>query len=151
MSDTDNKVGRVAQLVEVRVQVADDADKEQEEGAVDDANTNQRLAAEQAAPAKRDANFGEGDDHLTEEAVPGDTAELIAARTDEDKDDDTVDDDTNEEGDGDIESLPEIQDQKNDMSLYDTWMGVLSSTSLQYFVRIVPSSAAGVVVLDDFE
>lgn len=35
-----------------------------------------------------------------------------------------------------------------DVSEYDTWMGLVSSTELQYFVRIVPSSEVGVVLLN---
>ena len=31
----------------------------------------------------------------------------------------------------------------------DTWMGMLSSTSMHYFVRIVPSADVGVVFLDE--
>ena len=31
----------------------------------------------------------------------------------------------------------------------DTWLGVLSSTQVHYFVRIVPSLAAGVIFLQD--
>mmetsp|Transcript_17583 Transcript_17583/g.43253 ORF Transcript_17583/g.43253 Transcript_17583/m.43253 type:complete len:869 (+) Transcript_17583:107-2713(+) len=38
---------------------------------------------------------------------------------------------------------------ERDYSSYDTWMGVLSATSVKYFVRIVPSSEVGVVSLTD--
>lgn len=38
---------------------------------------------------------------------------------------------------------------ERDYSSYDTWMGVLSATSVKYFVRIVPSSEVGVVSLSD--
>ena len=36
-----------------------------------------------------------------------------------------------------------------DFSSYDTWMGILSSSQIKYFVRIVPSSEVGVVSIDD--
>lgn len=38
---------------------------------------------------------------------------------------------------------------ERDYSTYDTWMGVLSATSVKYFVRIVASSEVGVVSLSD--
>ena len=38
---------------------------------------------------------------------------------------------------------------ERDYSSYDTWMGVLSASSIKYFVRIVPSSEVGAVALDD--
>jgi UDP-glucuronate 4-epimerase len=40
---------------------------------------------------------------------------------------------------------------ERDFSSYDTWMGVLSASSVKYFVRIVPSSEVGVVSLDDYK
>jgi dTDP-4-dehydrorhamnose reductase len=40
---------------------------------------------------------------------------------------------------------------ERDPSSYDIWMGVLSASSLKYFVRIVPSIEVGVVSLTDFE
>lgn len=36
---------------------------------------------------------------------------------------------------------------ERDFSSYDTWMGILSSSSTKYFVRIVPSSKVGVVLI----
>eukprot|EP00980_Cylindrotheca_fusiformis_P010025 scaffold2214_cov139-Cylindrotheca_fusiformis.AAC.22 len=38
---------------------------------------------------------------------------------------------------------------ERDHSSYDTWMGVLSASSVKYFVRIVASSEVGVVSLED--
>jgi UDP-glucuronate 4-epimerase len=40
---------------------------------------------------------------------------------------------------------------ERDLSSYDTWMGVLSSSSTKYFVRIVPSHEVGVVSLDEYK
>lgn len=146
---------RGAQLVKVQnedeadatTDVAKDTD-EQTVGAV--VGNQEGDPGENNQAAKRDANFGDGDDQVTEEQAPGDGgAEVIAARNNEDNDDENVDDDNEDEG-GDVPSHPDVHGQERDMSAYDTWMGVLSSTSLQYFVRIVPSSEAGVVVLDDF-
>jgi UDP-glucuronate 4-epimerase len=45
-----------------------------------------------------------------------------------------------------VEAFPD-----RDPSSYDTWMGVLSSTSVHYFVRIVPSSEVGATYLDDYK
>lgn len=54
-----------------------------------------------------------------------------------------------DEGMGDDEAdAPDILSER-DYSSYDTWMGVLSASSVKYFVRIVPSSEVGVVSLDD--
>lgn len=44
------------------------------------------------------------------------------------------------------ESVPD-----RDHSSYDTWMGILSSTNVQYFVRIVPSSEVGATYLEDYK
>ena len=64
--------------------------------------------------------------------------------TDEEEDDGDGDEDE-EEMDGD-----EATDEPDqDISSYDTWMGVLSSPSAHYFVRIVPSDEVGVVYLED--
>lgn len=46
------------------------------------------------------------------------------------------------------EDMPAVE---RDFSAYDAWMGVLSATSVKYFVRIVPSSEVGVVSLHDYE
>jgi len=40
------------------------------------------------------------------------------------------------------------EDLERDFSAYDTWMGILSSSSVKYFVRIVKSSEVGVVSID---
>jgi UDP-glucuronate 4-epimerase len=45
-----------------------------------------------------------------------------------------------------VEAFPD-----RDPSSYDTWMGVLSSTSVHYFVRIVSSSEVGASYLDDYK
>jgi UDP-glucuronate 4-epimerase len=57
-----------------------------------------------------------------------------------------------EEGDtdiGDDEPADPAELLPHDYSSYDAWMGVLSASSVKYFVRIVPSSEVGVVSLDD--
>ncbi|CAB9506168.1 glucuronate 4-epimerase [Seminavis robusta] len=158
-SDAARKTGRGAQLVQVvgggqgsagnGVQETDAVDQKNPEGQ----DPRQPSANDESPNAKRDGIFG-NDDHVAEPG-PGDSVEVIAARNNEDRDDDAVvDDDANEEEDGDIHSRAEVQDKKRDVSAYDTWMGVLSSTSLQYFVRIVETGSEGgigVVVLDDYD
>jgi len=60
------------------------------------------------------------------------------------------------------ETIVRVEDKKNasgpskvgegtNIGKGDSWMGVLSSTETHYFVRIVPSSAIGVVHLDDYD
>eukprot|EP00934_Nitzschia_sp_Nitz4_P007707 Nitzschia sp. Nitz4//scaffold106_size73319//59687//62451//NITZ4_005746-RA/size73319-processed-gene-0.72-mRNA-1//-1//CDS//3329532550//7697//frame0 len=44
---------------------------------------------------------------------------------------------------------PEPKEER-DFSAYDNWMGILSATSVKYFVRIVVSSEVGVVSLQDY-
>jgi nucleoside-diphosphate-sugar epimerase len=60
---------------------------------------------------------------------------------------------SSEQDDDEVEPATESDAQSNllerDFSAYDTWMGVLSASSVKYFVRIVPSSEVGVVSLDD--
>lgn len=41
------------------------------------------------------------------------------------------------------------ESQRRDFSSYDTWMGILSSSRIKYFVRIVPSSEVGIVSIDN--
>jgi nucleoside-diphosphate-sugar epimerase len=49
-----------------------------------------------------------------------------------------------------VEETPKAPiEQQRDWSANDTWMGVLSATSVKYFVRIVPSSEVGVVTLEE--
>ena len=58
-------------------------------------------------------------------------------------------------GDGDVGALDDEDDDENGEGgqkngVVGSWMGVLSSTEVHYFVRIMPSSAAGVVHLEDY-
>lgn len=102
-----------------------------------------------AVVKKVDANFG-GDDHNPTEHGEVDNAEVVAPQDKGDADDNALDDDSTEQEDADIPSRPDVEAQQNkDVSSYDTWMGILSASKLQYFVRIVPSSEAGVVVLNE--
>ncbi len=54
-----------------------------------------------------------------------------------------------------VEPSEEVDADSNlcerDFSLYDTWMGVLSASSVKYSVRIVLSSEVGVVLLGDYD
>eukprot|EP00536_Pseudo-nitzschia_multiseries_P004773 jgi/Psemu1/285337/fgenesh1_pg.82_\ len=45
----------------------------------------------------------------------------------------------------DKEENNDQESQQRDFSSYDAWMGILSSSNIKYFVRIVPSSEVGVV------
>jgi UDP-glucuronate 4-epimerase len=62
---------------------------------------------------------------------------------------------SSEQDDDEVEPAEESDSQSNllehDFSAYDTWMGVLSASSVKYFVRIVPSDKVGVVSLDDHD
>jgi nucleoside-diphosphate-sugar epimerase len=59
------------------------------------------------------------------------------------------------EEDSEEDDTAETRKQQNeesivrDVSAYATWMGMLSSTTMHYFVRIVPSSELGVVFLNE--
>mmetsp|Transcript_16735 Transcript_16735/g.25288 ORF Transcript_16735/g.25288 Transcript_16735/m.25288 type:complete len:931 (-) Transcript_16735:76-2868(-) len=57
--------------------------------------------------------------------------------------------DLDEEADDDIVNTETTNGngEEQDMSTYDTWMGMLSSTDVHYFVRIIPSSQVGVIHL----
>lgn len=46
----------------------------------------------------------------------------------------------------DIDAEPHVE---RDYSSYDAWMGILSSASIKYFVRIVKSSEVGVASIDE--
>ena len=84
--------------------------------------------------------FGmKGDD--VEEVVAGDKKRGDSS----DRDDDEVQQLGEEPG---TEDAPA---EERDFSHYDSWMGVLSASSVKYFVRIVPSSEVGVISLHDYE
>jgi len=53
-----------------------------------------------------------------------------------------VDDANNQEGD-------EQESDQRDFTSFDTWMGILSSSRIKYFVRIVPSSEVGIVSIEN--
>jgi UDP-glucuronate 4-epimerase len=59
--------------------------------------------------------------------------------------------DDDQAGFNDDEKDSELLLEGRDFSSYDTWMGVLSASSVKYFVRIVPSSEVGVVSLEDYD
>ena len=61
------------------------------------------------------------------------------------------DDDQGEPGEEEEEEDVEESLLERDFSSYDAWMGVLSASSVKYFVRIVPSSEVGVVSLKEYE
>jgi nucleoside-diphosphate-sugar epimerase len=54
-----------------------------------------------------------------------------------------VDDNNNQESD------EQESHHQRDFSSFDTWMGILSSSRIKYFVRIVPSSEVGIVSIDN--
>jgi len=89
----------------------------------------------------------EGGDFVKEgveqqEVVAGDKKR--GASSEQDDDEAGFTDDNGEED-------PELLLEGRDFSAYDTWMGVLSASSVKYFVRIVPSSEVGVVSLEDYD
>jgi hypothetical protein len=75
---------------------------------------------------------------------------------DEDEENKNVEDSDNDEDEGEnqgaqVKAKPVEGVPDRDPSSYDTWMGVLSSTSVAYFVRVVPSSEVGATYLDDYK
>jgi UDP-glucuronate 4-epimerase len=93
---------------------------------------------------KEDAGGEEGDKTgMQAESVQQEEVDHASVKrggsSEEDIDQDTGDDE------------PDAADilSERDFSAYDTWMGVLSASSVKYFVRIVPSSEVGVLSLDD--
>ena len=132
------------------VKVVDGAEGTDDDEVAKEEDDKNAAAIDKADTANKGAAFESDEDTVAEDGG----AEIIAARiNEEDKDDDTNTDDDEEPEDGSVPDQGEVdvKAQVKDMSAYDTWMGVLSSTSMQYFVRIVPSSAAGVVFLDDYD
>lgn len=84
--------------------------------------------------------------------------ENVEHEIDEDEENKNVEDSDNDEDEGENEGAqPQVKAKPvegvpdRDPSSYDTWMGVLSSTSVAYFVRIVPSSEVGATYLDDYK
>jgi len=74
------------------------------------------------------------------EVVAGE--EKLGDSSDEVREEDRPADDKNKKGDDEQES------QHRDFSSFDTWMGILSSSRIKYFVRIVPSSEVGITSID---
>lgn len=74
------------------------------------------------------------------EVVAGD--EKLGDSSDEVREEDRPADDKNKKENDEHES------QHRDFSSFDTWMGILSSSRIKYFVRIVPSSEVGITSID---
>jgi len=78
----------------------------------------------------------------------GDKAQILTidkmAKTGEDG----KEDDESTEYEDEEQKLVSEKNTKIHVSGYDTWLGIVSSTPIHYFVRIIPSSEAGVVYLD---
>jgi nucleoside-diphosphate-sugar epimerase len=82
--------------------------------------------------------------------MKGEDVEEVAAGDKKRGDSSEQDDDQVQQLD-DVGVTEDMTTEERDFSAYDTWMGVLSATSIKYFVRIVPSSEVGVVSLNDYE
>lgn len=118
---------------------------------------NEAKNSDDAKESEEKAGEGSDDDEVdnAEEQSPADTenergefvldagAQQEVAADEEKRGQSSDQDDDDVEGDGD-----ESADVERDFSSYDTWMGILSSSSVKYFVRIVPSSDVGVVSID---
>lgn len=121
----------------------------------------EEIVAEEIGDKAKETEEGEGevtdDDEVESEAErsPADTendrgefvldagAQQEVAADEEKRGQSSDEDDDELEGNGE-----ETADIERDFSSYDTWMGILSSSSIKYFVRIVPSSEVGVVAID---
>merc|ERR1712161_14919 len=92
---------------------------------------------------------GEGEENERGEFVlDAVTQKEVAANEDKGGDSSDEHEDNNRvntKQDSEIEEEPLME---RDFSSYDAWMGILSSSSVKYFVRIVPSSDVGVVSID---
>lgn len=143
-----------------------DEDTQDEEDEKDEAFANEKgdeaegeegvAVGDQVAAAEpgQDADKGflnAGNDRV-DVASPGE-ANADQNEEEEGKTDDEMQDDESDERDQ-AEAAQKQQTEVvpgHDHSSYDTWMGILSSTSVQYFVRIVPSSEVGATYLDDYK
>jgi UDP-glucuronate 4-epimerase len=116
-----------------------DAAKETEVKAEEGSDDDEAESEDEQSPA--DAENERGGEFVLDAGAQQEVA------ADEEKRGQSSDQDDDEaEGEGDEE---EAADVERDFSSYDTWMGILSSSSVKFFVRIVPSSAVGVVSIDD--
>jgi UDP-glucuronate 4-epimerase len=130
-SDSDEKVVAAADgKVEANSNTDDDASKKTEELESDEGNV---------------GGFGRQAEGVAQQEVNID-AEKRRGESSEARDDDQV-----EKNNGNTNTKTPAPVIERDLSAYDTWMGVLSSSSTKYFVRIVPSHEVGVVSLDEYK
>jgi len=94
-------------------------------------------------------NSGEGEENERGEFVLDAVAQKEVAANEEKRGDSSDEQEdirlVDNKQEGDNENEEESHNMERDLSSYDTWMGILSSSSVKYFVRIVPSSEVGVV------
>ena len=94
-------------------------------------------------------NSGEGEENERGEFVLDAVAQKEVAANEEKRGDSSDEQEdirlVDSKQEGDNENEEESHNMERDLSSYDTWMGILSSSSVKYFVRIVPSSEVGVV------
>lgn len=132
-----------------------DEDNEEDDGAAVDAETldegdqNEDDEFENELESE-DGEGEEGDEHRGF-GVHGEEG-VEAAAGDKSRGGSSDQDDDVQGGEGFGEEIPEdFPLEERDFSAYDTWMGVLSASSVKYFVRIVPSSEVGVVSLEEYK
>mmetsp|Transcript_3405 Transcript_3405/g.5779 ORF Transcript_3405/g.5779 Transcript_3405/m.5779 type:complete len:443 (-) Transcript_3405:1080-2408(-) len=133
---------RVKKRPEISKESAVTATKPEQEQDPQKGETDEDIQSKEVA---RGAFISAVGDHPEAIAGAGNEIPKQAAGLEEDS---QVDDETNEE-EGQQSSKKQSKPER-DVSSYDTWMGVLSSPSAHFFVRIVPSSAVGVLYLNDY-
>jgi hypothetical protein len=126
-----------------------DADSDGDDGiSPDDKKTAEKVEALSAAGDQHNGFGGQVDgQNPTGKQVEG---SLDAKGNDEStsKESEADDDDENNKNKEPKADQPGAPKVKRDVSSYDIWMGILSSTNVRYFARIVPASTVGAVRLE---
>jgi len=92
---------------------------------------------------------GEGEENERGEFVlDAGTQKEVAANEEKRGDSSDEQEDNNRVDNKQDSEIEEESHMERDFSSYDAWMGILSSSSVKYFVRIVPSSDVGVMSID---
>ena len=130
------------------VKAGDDDNRGEEQNEVAEANRLVALTDVAEDKVGEDVNgVGASNEHVVEEAgafmgADGDKAHPLPAGKTALTGEDVEDDETTPDEDSEQKVAREKVSKED-----DTWLGVLSSTTIYYFIRIVPSSQAGVVFL----
>lgn len=155
-NDEENEEGQVAD------EAADTDEEEEEEDEAEGEQEQENADEDDEVETVTGGDSGDAEDEITghagfeikggdEDEEEDEREEPVADGQNEGPGEDQVDDEVAKEQNAVDGARAEPRREERDFSTYDTWMGILSASSVKYFVRIVPSSEVGVLSLEDYD